>query len=83
MKGKHALLMILCCLIPMAALAAITIFRIPANTVIYGGIALLCPVMHLFMMKGMLGGHDHNHGNEEAPACHMAEAPKPQELKRW
>ena len=41
MKGKHALIMVLCCLIPMAALAAITVFHIPTNTVITAGIVLL------------------------------------------
>ena len=53
MNRKHTLLMVLCCLIPLVGFAAISIFRIPANTVIYTGLALLCPVMHLLMMKGM------------------------------
>ncbi len=79
MKGKHALIMVLCCLIPMAALVAITVFRIPTNTVITTGIVLLCPAMHLLMMRGM--GGDHDHGNAEAPACHTVEAPQTKELE--
>lgn len=72
MNRKHALLMVLCCLIPLAAFAAISIFRVPANTVIYVAIALACPAIHLLMMRGMA-----NHGGEHAH--HQVEAPK--ELK--
>jgi len=61
MNRKHALLMILCCLIPLAAFAAISILRVSVNTVIYVAIALACPVMHLFMMRGMA---NHNHDKE-------------------
>ena len=61
MNRKHALLMILCCLIPLLGFAAISIFRIPANTVIYAGLVLLCPVMHLLMMRGMT---NHNRDGE-------------------
>jgi len=72
MNRKHALLMILCCLIPLAAFAAISILRVPVNTVIFVAIALACPAMHLLMMRGMA-----NHGGEHAH--HQVEAPK--ELK--
>lgn len=79
MNRKHALLMVLCCLIPLVGFAAISIFRIPANTVIYTGLALLCPVMHLLMMKGMMG---HNHDETSAHAHHQVEAPKELETRR-
>jgi hypothetical protein len=78
MNRKHALLMVLCCLIPLAGFAAISIFRIPANTVIYVALALACPAMHLFMMKGMMG---HNHDDASAHAHHQVEAPKVKELE--
>jgi len=81
MNRKHALLMILCCLIPLAAFAAISIFRVPVNTVIYVAIALACPAMHLLMMRGMTHAPARsagvNHGGEHAH--HQVEAPK--ELK--
>ena len=76
MNRKHALLMVLCCLIPLVGFAAISIFRIPANTVIYVALALACPAMHLFMMKGMMG---HNHDSEHAH--HQVEASKVKELE--
>ena len=72
MNRKHVLLMVLCCLIPLVGVAAISIFRIPANTVVYTGLALLCPVMHLLMMN-------HGQGDSHAHVHHQVEAPK--ELK--
>lgn len=61
MNRKHVLIMALCCLIPLAALVAVSLFHIPVSTVIYAGIALLCPVMHVLMMLTMK-----NHGHASA-----------------
>jgi len=54
---RYVRLMILCCLIPMAALAAIFALRIPIAQALTMGLLLLCPLSHLLMMR--LGGHDH------------------------
>ncbi len=68
MNKKHILIMLACCLIPLVALTAIFVFRIPATGVIYFGILLLCPVLHLLMMRNMMG-HDHaGHQQAERPA---------------
>ncbi len=67
MNRKHMLILLACCLVPLAALAAIAVFNIPANTVIYFGLLLLCPLMHFAMMRNM--GHDHGgHHDHDATA---------------
>lgn len=57
MTRKHTLIMLICCLVPIAALVAIAVFEIPVNPVVYGIILLACPLSHLLMMKFMV--HDH------------------------
>ena len=60
--GKHMLLMILCCLAPIGGLLLL-------RTIGYEGAAnylilLLCPLMHLFMMKGMMGSNKQGVAND-------------------
>jgi hypothetical protein len=57
MNRKHLLLMLACCLIPLAALTVIFLFNIPVGRVALAGLALLCPLSHLLMMKFMPGHH--------------------------
>lgn len=59
MNKRHIWIMLLCCLLPILGLAAIFIFNIPANTILYFGLLLLCPLAHSFMIGNM-----HNHGNQ-------------------
>ena len=59
MDKKHVLIMLACCLVPVAALGAIFIFKVPVTGVVYVGLLLLCPAMHLLMMRNMTG-HDHS-----------------------
>lgn len=66
MSKKHILIMIACCLIPLIALAAITVLRIPASKVLLASLALLCPLSHLLMMRFM--GHEQEEGHHHVQA---------------
>lgn len=63
MKGNHGLLMVICCAAPMALVAAILVFNIPLGAVGLLVVLLACPLLHLFMMRGM------GHGAQNA-GCH-------------
>lgn len=56
MRRSQTMLVFLCCLVPVAALAAMVLLRLPANTVILAGLVLLCPLSHLLI--GSRSRHD-------------------------
>jgi Protein of unknown function (DUF2933) len=58
--SRHMLIMVLCCLIPLAALSAIFIFKVPVSQTLSFGLILICPLSMLLMM-GTMGGHGHEH----------------------
>lgn len=62
MATKHILLMLACCLIPLTALGAGAVLGLPANAVFYFGMVVLCPLLHLLMMRTMMR---HNHKPSE------------------
>ncbi len=70
MTRKHMLIMVVGCLLPLAALAAIFLFQVPVNSVLLVGLVLLCPLSHLLMM-GQVG---HDHGDEPRAAYVYAES---------
>ncbi|MFQ5419695.1 MAG: DUF2933 domain-containing protein [Anaerolineae bacterium] len=60
MNRKHLILMTIGCLLPLAALAAIFIFQVQVNTVLLFGLVLLCPAMHLLMMRDHMNHGEHS-----------------------
>ncbi|MEK7777693.1 MAG: DUF2933 domain-containing protein [Chloroflexota bacterium] len=65
---NHALLMLLCCLLPIALIAAISFFGLSLGSlsgILPYALTLLCPLMMLFMMRGMMHGHDHGAGHAQ------------------
>ena len=62
--SKHTLIMLLCCLIPLALLGVLWAIGVSESYLIFG-VLLLCPLLHILMMRGMHkesgegGSHDH------------------------
>jgi len=50
MRQKHLFFMLLCCLIPVVAILALVAVGL-GGWAIYG-LFLLCPLMHILMMRG-------------------------------
>ncbi len=65
MNKKHILLMIIGCLVPLIALSAIFVFQIKVSTVVLFSLVLLCPALHLLMMRGHMGHGSHQDTAQE------------------
>ncbi len=58
--SKHTLIMVLCCLIPLVILGVLWAIGVSGSYLLFG-VILLCPLLHIFMMRGMHGGGGHDH----------------------
>lgn len=67
MHKKHMLLMLACCLIPIAGIIAIGALSIPITSVVQVALVLMCPIMMLVMMFTMRD-HEHSHHHEPSSA---------------
>ena len=70
MRKKHLFLMILCCAIPLLALIAIFLFKVPVNPVLVFSLLLFCPLSHFVMMKFMEPDRAHNAAPKISIECH-------------
>ena len=58
---KHGLIMVLCCLIPLAIIGVLWAAGVSSGY-LFLGVVLLCPVLHIVMMLGMKKqGSDNDH----------------------
>jgi len=66
---KHLLIMLACCLIPIALILAVSVFGISLGALtplLPFALVLLCPVLMFFMMRGMGHGQDGEHEHHQA-----------------
>ncbi len=61
-KHKHTLMMVLGCVIPILLIGILWIAGVSQNILNFG-ILLLCPIMHLLMMKNMKHGTQKSDSN--------------------
>lgn len=62
-KENHSLMMILCCSIPLVVLASGAYFFGLSKTYLTWFVILLCPIMHIFMMRDMHKDHEDDKDN--------------------
>ncbi len=74
--SKHLLIMLLCCLVPLALIIGVSTFGLslgPQQALLPYALVLLCPLMMIFMMRGMMQGQGDDHSQH-----HQVDAPRPQ-----
>lgn len=63
----HGLLMLVGCIVPMVLLVTLLGRRSAgASSNLWWVFLVICPLLHIFMMKGMMGGHKHE--DEKRPS---------------
>ncbi|MFC1535440.1 DUF2933 domain-containing protein [Thermodesulfobacteriota bacterium] len=62
-KNNHFLMMIICCAVPLGFISLLAFSGIFGSWGYYA-IFLLCPLLHVFMMRG----HSSSHGNDNVHA---------------
>ena len=75
--GKHMLLMLICCLVPIALIVAVSVLGLslgPLSALLPYALVLLCPLMMIFMMRGMTQEHgadhaQHHRGDPSTPSA--------------
>ncbi|PRX19240.1 Protein of unknown function (DUF2933) [Orenia metallireducens] len=67
--GGHGLMMLLCCLVMFGAFWFVGTSQGGEGSSWSWLLFLLCPVMHIFMMKGMMG-HKNDEDDSDSHSCH-------------
>lgn len=69
--GKHMLLMLICCLVPIALVAAVSLFGLslgPLQGLVPYVAALMCPLMMIGMMWMMMRDNKNAHSDQRTHA---------------
>lgn len=66
-KNNHGLMMLVCCVAPLALMSAAVYFFGLGKSYLYWLVVLLCPITHFLMMKDM---HKEHAGKKEKGGCH-------------
>jgi hypothetical protein len=78
MKSNH----LTHCLVGLAAaIGLLIVFGVQAGTFVYLVVALACPLMMVFMMRGMMGGAGHG-GSDHSDHQPIGESTDPAERTR-
>lgn len=59
-----------CAIVLVAGVGLLLAFGVQANSLLYLGVLLACPLMMFFMMRGMVAGtgHGHDHNMADQPS---------------
>lgn len=70
MKNRHTLLMLIGCLLPLLGFGVAWFLGVPLGTLGIAALFLLCPLIHILMMRGMgkKHGSEHDHDSEMSKA---------------
>ncbi len=77
--GKHMLLMLICCLVPIALILAVSVLGIslgPLSALLPYALVLLCPLMMILMMRGMMQGQGADHSQHPVDAPRTVPTPR-------
>lgn len=66
-KGK---LLLICLAVFAVAVVAVTFFKVFIGNLLYFGIFLACPLMHIFMMRGHGGHKGEDDTKRTGKSCH-------------
>jgi Protein of unknown function (DUF2933) len=76
---KHLVIMLACCLVPLALIVAVSVLGIslgPLSALLPYALVLLCPLMMIFMMRGMMQGQGADHSEHHRGDLGHVDAPR-------
>lgn len=81
--GKHMLLMIICCAVPLVLVGAVSLLGLslgPLQGLVPYVAALMCPLMMILMMRGMMQDHGTPEGHQHHTTTQRNDASSPVQI---